>query len=120
MGSIARTPLAPLLVGVLLGAASLSPAHADTLALTNGNILYGQLVSNQLVITTPGGVIQVPPADLQDVELSTIVAADVVRYKNGTAVVGNIDQPTYTVRLASGQTVVIERWRLKAIRFRPR
>jgi hypothetical protein len=121
MGSIARARLLPLLVGVLLaGAAALSPAHADTVLLTNGNLLYGQLDVTQLPVATPGGVVQVPTAELADVELATIAGVDVLRYKNGTALGGIIDRPGYSMRLASGQTVVIERWRVKAIMFRSR
>jgi hypothetical protein len=33
---------------------------------------------------------------------------------------GIVDRPAYTMRLASGQMVVIERWRVKAIKFRTR
>ncbi len=121
MGSIARARLVPLLLGVLLtGAAALSPAHADTLVLTNGDLLYGRLDVTQLPVATPGGVVQVSTADVADVELSTIAGADVLRYKNGTAVGGIVDPLAYTMRLASGQTVVIERWRVKAIKFRTR
>jgi hypothetical protein len=120
MNSIARPRLAPLVLGLLLTGAALSPAHADTLALGNGDLLYGQLDLTQLSIATPGGVIQVPTADVADVELGLNGGFDLLRYKNGTAVEGIINQPAYTLRLASGQTVVIERWRLTAIKFRSR
>ena len=65
-------------------------------------------------------MIQVSTTDVADVELSRITGADLIRYKNGTAVGGLIALPAYTLRLASGQTVVIERWRLTAIKFRSR
>jgi len=121
MGSIVRARLVPPFLGLLLtGVASLSPAHADTLVLTNGDLLHGQLDVTQLPVATPGGVVQVSTADVADVELGTIAGADLLRYKNGTAVGGIVDRPAYTMRLASGQTVVIERWRVKTIKFRTR
>jgi hypothetical protein len=121
MSSIIRPRLAPLVLGLLLaGVAAASPAHADTVVLNNGDLLHGQVDPTQLSVATPGGVVQVSTADLVDVEFSLITGGDLARYKNGTAVGGIIDRPAYTVRLATGQTVVIERWRLRTIKFRAR
>jgi hypothetical protein len=121
MSSITRPRLAPLVLGLLLaGAVALPAAHADTVSLGNGDLLYGQVDLTQISIATSGGVIQVPITDLSDVELSLITGADLARYKNGTAVGGIINGPSYTVKLATGQTVVLERWRVRAIKFRGR
>lgn len=114
------TPLArivPVLLGALLAVAAAGrPAHADVLLLVNGNIVYGQLDAAQLSVVTPDGVVQVDRNDLAEVTLGT-VGGDVLRYRNGTAVSGVVDQPSYAVRLPSGQTLVIERERLSVLRF---
>src|SRR5262245_12462299 len=121
MGSIVRARLVWLVLGALAaGVAVGSPAHADVLLLTNGDLIRGQLDITQLPVATSGGVVQVSTTDLNHVVLGTIGGVDVVRYKNGTALTGLINRPAYTMRLASGQTTVIESWRVKTIQFGPR
>ena len=114
------TPLArvvPVLLGVLLAlVAAAAPARADVLILSNGDLLHGELDAAQLSVVTSAGVVQVGRNDLAEVTLGT-VGGDVLRYRNGTAVTGVVDQPSYAVRLPSGQTLVIERERVAVIRF---
>ncbi len=120
MTSISHARVLPFLLGVLLaGVATVRAAHADTVFLSNGNLLHGQLDATQLAVVTPGGVVQVQTADLSDVVLDTM-GGDVLRYKNGSALAGTVDLASYSVRLSSGQTIVIERGRVKEIRFRSR
>ncbi len=117
------TPLArvvPVLLGVLLAlVAATAPARADVLILTNGDLLHGEADAAQLSVLTSAGVVQVGSRDLAELTLGTI-GGDVLRYRNGAAITGLVDQPSYSVRLPSGQTLVIERERLALIRFRSR
>ncbi len=101
---------------VLLSIAVVSPARGDVLILTNGAHLVGQLDAPQLSVLTSDGVVQVAPKDLAEVRLGTI-GGDVVRYRTGLAVIGLVDQPRYAVRLASGQTIVVERRHVSLINF---
>jgi hypothetical protein len=114
-----RLSLAPLaaLLGILLAAGALAPAaSADVVVLVNGNILHGQLDGTTLPVETRDGAIQVSTGDLNEVHFNTL-AGDVLRYRNGTMLTGWVAQPSYAVRLASGQTVAIEHSQLAIITF---
>jgi hypothetical protein len=76
----------------------------------------GQVEPSPLSILTGDGVVQAAPADLSEIRLGT-VGGDVASYRTGRAVVGLVDQPRYSVRLPSGQTVVVERQQIALIRF---
>jgi hypothetical protein len=105
------------LPGVLLAAGALAPAaSADVFLMTNGDILYGQMDGTTLPLETPNGAVQVSTGDLRDVHVGT-TNGDVVRFKNGTVLVGWLAQPSYSVRLATGQTVTVERSQLSLISF---
>jgi len=105
------------LLGTLLATGILVPAaSADVLVLTNGNILYGQLDGTTLPVETPNGVVQVSTGDVREVHVGP-QSGDAVRFKNGTVLVGWLVQPTYALRLASGQTVTVERSELAVISF---
>ena len=101
---------------VLISTAVVPPARGDVLILTDGAHLVGQLDAPQLSVLTHDGVVQAAPNDLSEVRLGTI-DGDVVRYRTGRAVIGLVDQPRYAVRLASGQTIVVERRDVSLIHF---
>ena len=118
MGWISRARFLGLLLVII---AAVPPvAQADTVFLANGNLLVGQVDATELPVATPGGIVQVPATDVLHIAFATITGADVLVFKKGTTLGGVIQQPAYSVRLASGQTVVIERSRITGIRFHPR
>jgi hypothetical protein len=105
---------APLsLLAVLVSAPA---ASADVVVLTNGNLLYGQLDATALPVETRDGVVQVSTGDLREVRLH-LQTGDALYFRNGTVLTGSLVQPSYAVRLASGQTVTIERSQLSFIGF---
>jgi hypothetical protein len=105
------------LLGMLLTAGALAPAaSAEVVVLTDGNILYGQLDGTALPLETRDGVLQIPTRDLRDAHFNT-QSGDVLRNKNGTAVTGWVAQPSYAVRLASGQTITVEHGQVAVISF---
>jgi hypothetical protein len=91
-------------------------ASADVVGLTNGDVLYGQLDGTTLPVESPDGARQVSTGDLSEVRMNTM-GGDVLQFRNGTVLRGWIVQPSYAVRLASGQTVTIERSQLAFIGF---
>jgi hypothetical protein len=120
MLSTPLTRVVPLLLGVLLAlVTAAAPARADVVLLTNGDLVLGEVDAAQFSVLTDAGAVQVAPGDLRDATLATI-SGDVLRYRNGTALTGIVDQPSYAVRLPSGQTLVIERERVAVISFRSR
>ncbi len=111
--------LASVVGSVLVGVALGSPVHADTLFFANGSFLTGEVQGTELSVVTGDGAAKVGLRDLQEVTLDT-VAGDVVRDKRGRATTGIVDQSTYAIRLASGQTVVLPRGQVSSIRFTAR
>lgn len=83
-------------------------AGADQLVLANGDILSGSLELGELVVMTQQGTLRIGRQELVRATLGT-ATGDAVLLRNGRTVVGLIDQPRYTIRLASGQTVVVGR-----------
>jgi hypothetical protein len=104
-----------LLVLLAVGAFA-TAASADVVVLTNGDILYGQLDGTALAVETRDGVVQVPTGELREIQVDT-QTGDRFRFKNGTVLTGWLVQPGYAVRLASGQTVSLERSQLALIGF---
>jgi hypothetical protein len=111
-----RLSLAPL-AALLLVAATFAPAAwADVVVMNNGDILYGQLDGTNLAVETRDGVVQISTGDLREIHVGT-QAGDALRFRNGTVLTGWLVQPSYALRLASGQTVTIERSQLAVIGF---
>jgi hypothetical protein len=106
-------------LAVLLAGAAVAPARADVLILTNGDLLVGQLETASLPVVTPDGTLQVGAQELLEVRFATL-GGDVMHYRSGRALTGSVDAPGLALRLPSGQTVVVERGRLSALRFRAR
>jgi hypothetical protein len=104
-----------LLVLLALGAFA-TAASAEVVILTNGNVLYGQLDGTALAVETRDGVVQVSTGDLREIQVDT-QTGDRFRFKNGTVLTGWLVQPSYAVRLASGQTINLERSQLAFIGF---
>jgi DUF4097 and DUF4098 domain-containing protein YvlB len=101
----------------LLAVLAVAPAaSADVVVLTNGDLLYGRLDGTALTVETRDGVVQVSTGDLREVRLH-LQSGDVLLFRNGTVLTGSLVQPNYAVRLASGQTVTIERSQLSFIGF---
>ena len=111
--------LASVLGLALAGVALASPARADTLFLANGGVLTGEVQGAELSVVTPAGAAPVGLRDLQDVTLAT-VEGDVVRDRKGRARTGLVDQPSYAIRLPSGQTVVVPRGQVLQVLFSAR
>lgn len=112
-------PLVVALLATLLAAAAVAPARADVLILTNGDHLVGQLETAPLQVVTPDATLQVGAPELLEVRFATL-GGDVLHYRNGQALTGWVEAPALAFRLPSGQTVVVERGRLAALRFRAR
>jgi hypothetical protein len=104
-----------LLVLLAVGAFA-TAASAEVVVLINGDILYGQLDGTALAVETRDGVVQVPTGELREIQVDT-QTGDRFRFKNGTVLTGWLVQPSYAVRLASGQTVSLERSQLALIGF---
>jgi hypothetical protein len=107
------------LLAVLLSGAAVAPARADVLVLSNGDLLVGQLETGPLPVLTSDGSVQVGAQDLREVRFATL-GGDVLQYRSGGTLTGFVDAPALSFRLASGQTVVVERARLSALRLRAR
>lgn len=109
-----------LLVGAAIGGALVAlPAHADTLMLLDGGLLTGEVQGDELSMTTRDGATKLGLRDLREVTLNTI-GGDVVRDAGGQTTTGLVEQPTYAIRLGSGQTVIVPRSQVAIIRVRPR
>ena len=105
-----------LALGCLL--ANGRPAGADQLVLANGDILSGNLELSELVVMTQEGApLRIGRQDVLRASLGT-ATGDVVLLRNGRTVVGLVDQPRYTIRLASGQTVVVGRHQVGTLTVR--
>lgn len=107
------------LLAVLLAGAAVAPARADVLILSNGDLLVGQLETGPLPVVTSDGSQQVGAQELREVRFATL-GGDVLHYRSGRALTGLVDAPALALRLPSGQTVVVERARLSALRLRAR
>ena len=93
------------------------PAGADQLVLANGDILSGNLELSALVVMTQEGTLRIGRGEVFRATLGT-ATGDAVLLRNGRTVVGLVDQPRYTIRLASGQTVVVGRDQVGALTVR--
>jgi hypothetical protein len=96
-----------------------SSAHADTILLNDASIITGEVQGNELSVMTPAGATTLGLRDLREVTLGTI-GGDRVQDSRGRTVTGNVEQPAYAIRLASGQTVTVPRTAVAVIRLRPR
>jgi hypothetical protein len=111
--------LLPAILGGLLVSLAPGDAAADTVLLTDGSYLTGTLEDAELTVRTNGGPVKVAVTDLREVVLGP-VNGDVVRSRTGQATAGIVEQPTYTVRLPSGQSISLARAQVSQIVFRPR
>jgi len=106
-------------VAWLLGAHAGHVAWADVVVLPNGDHVSGEVQMSELHLATPGGVVRVEPAELVGVTLGTI-AGDVVWLRTGRTITGRVSESSYTIRLDSGQTIVMPRGQVDSLYFRPR
>jgi hypothetical protein len=111
--------LAWILGGLVFSLVSADRAAADTVFLTNGSFLTGNVEGAELTVLTDGGPVKLGVSDLGEVILGTL-GGDVVRDRAGRATTGRVEQSTYAVRLPSGQTVMLARAQVSQIRFRGR
>ena len=111
--------IASLVALGLVGGGAGSRADADTLVLDKGGWLTGELQGSDLAIVTRDGVIKLALRDVRAIYLRT-VSGDAVRDAQGRVTTGVVDQPSYTIRLPSGQTLVFSRADVAQIRLTPR
>jgi hypothetical protein len=111
--------LAWILAGLLVGLVPAERAAADTVYLTDGGYLTGTVDGTELTVMTDGGPVKVAVGDLWELILGTL-GGDVVRDRTGRASTGVVEQPNYTVRLPSGQSVTLARGQVSKIVFRGR
>ncbi len=104
---------------LLVGLGTARPAQADAVLLNNSDILSGELQLNEVSLATGGGVVRVAARDVWRVLLGT-QGGDVVELRTGRSLSGLVEIPTYTLRLPSGQSVVLERQRVERLLFRQR
>lgn len=104
---------------LLAGLAAAPAARADSVLLGNGDRLSGELQVSELRVVTLGGVVGMAPREVWRVILGTL-SGDVVQLRTGRTLTGHLDQATYTIRLPSGQPVVVERLQVEQIIFSPR
>lgn len=109
-------PLAGVLGLLLAGAAVSSPVHADVVILADGSHLTGEVQGTELPVVTQDGPLTVGLRELREVTLAGAVG-DVVRDKTGRVMTGLVDQPSYAIRLPSGQTIAFPRALVLTIRF---
>jgi hypothetical protein len=107
-------------LGAAIAGVGLVPAvHADTIVLDNGSILTGEVQGNELPLTTSAGATTLGLRDLREVTLGTM-SGDRVQDSRGRVTTGLVEQPSYAIRLASGQTVTVPRASVAVIRIRAR
>jgi hypothetical protein len=104
---------------LLLGLASAGQVEADTIFLADGSYLTGEVEGAEVTVLTGSGPVTLGVRDLGELTLGTL-GGDVVRDRAGQATTGLVAQPTYAVRLPSGQTVTLARAQVSQIRFRGR
>lgn len=104
---------------VVVGLAAPCPSGADTLILTNGDILTGEVQMGELAAATSQGVVRLPSRDVSQVTLEA-ASGDIIELRTGRTLHGRADQPTFSIRLPSGQTVVVGRDRVGQLRLSAR
>ena len=106
---------------LLVVTAGLAASHsaADTLILRNGDFLAGDLDLTELAVSTPQGIVRVGGAEVRGVTLGT-GSGDVVEFRTGRALTGVVDRSAYTIRLPSGQAVVVGRDHVDRLQLRVR
>jgi hypothetical protein len=110
----------PALLGLALAATFVAtPAWADTILLTDGSLVAGEVEGSELTVTTREGTSQLAIRDLHSVVLGRM-GGDMLRSRTGAAVTGTVEQPTFAVRLPYGQTLVFPRTGVSEILFRGR
>lgn len=107
------------MLGLGLGVMTAGPSCADTVLLADGGLLTGEVEGTDLSLANPDGVATVGLRDLQVVRLDTL-GGDVLIDKKGAVATGRVEQASYTIRLPSGQTVVVPRGLLSEIRLTAR
>jgi hypothetical protein len=106
-------------VAWLLSAHAGPLAWADVVVLANGDHVSGEVQISELHVATPGSVVRLEPGELVRVTLGTI-AGDVVWLRTGRTITGRVSEAAYTIRLDSGQTIVMPRGQVDELYFRPR
>ncbi|MGH7268418.1 MAG: hypothetical protein ACREMB_26670, partial [Candidatus Rokuibacteriota bacterium] len=97
-----------LVIGWLL-AAPAAPAEAfDEIVLFNGAHVTGDLQESEFALTTPMGAHRLTRANAWRLVLGT-ATGDAVDFRNGSRISGQVEQATYTLRMAGGQTRVYDR-----------
>ncbi|MGH7265586.1 MAG: hypothetical protein ACREMB_12145 [Candidatus Rokuibacteriota bacterium] len=104
---------AAVVVGLVVGA---EPAAADTVIFQDGGVVSGALELSEILLATSGGEVRLAPGDVQTVTLGQ-AAGDVVALRNGRTLTGRVDHPDYTVRLPSGQTLLVARGGVDQLHF---
>lgn len=113
------TRLFGLLGFTLAAMVAATSAGADTVLLTDGGMISGEVQGSELAVTTREGTSPVAISELVGVSLGR-VGGDVLRGRKGAAAIGTIEQPTFAVRLPYGQTLVFPRTQVSEIHFRGR
>jgi hypothetical protein len=104
---------------VLLTLSAGRPARADTVLLSNGDYVIGEIQLTEVRLLTEGKVVRVVPRDAAALRLGAMTG-DVLHLRTGRTVTGWVEDHAYTVRLPSGQSVLIERRRVHQLYFSPR
>jgi hypothetical protein len=112
------------LLGLVLAAGGLTlagprPARADTVIFFGGDMLTGQVELQELTLLTAGGVVRLGRREIREVNLGN-ATGDSVGLVGGHTLGGQVDQASYTIRLPSGQQVVIPRGHAAVIRLQAR
>jgi peptidoglycan-associated lipoprotein len=98
-----------LVIGLALLTAPAAPAEAfDEIVLFNGAHVTGDLQEREYALTTPMGSHRLTRANAWRLVLATAVG-DSVDFRNGSRISGQVEQATYTLRMAGGQTRVYDR-----------
>jgi hypothetical protein len=105
--------------GVAAIVALAAAAHADTLLLTNADLVAGRIDVPELSVTTDTGVVRLTPGDVVAIELDGI-GGDVVLLRRGGYLTGRLAGGTFVVRLGSGQDLAVARGTVRELRFQPR
>lgn len=111
-----RLWIASLVAAIVLAGLASREGGADTLVLTNGDRLYGELQVTELPVWTSTGAVKVSRGEVVQVTLGTI-SGDAFQLTARRALYGMVDLASYAIRLRSGQTVVVERSRVAVLRF---
>jgi peptidoglycan-associated lipoprotein len=90
----------------------------DTLILTNGDHVYGQVSPSDLALALPTGVQRYGRDAVSAVRLNS-ATGDTLQLLNGGQISGIVEQPRYEVRTPDGQTVAFARSEVRFIVFQP-